>query len=409
MYIKRKIEQKLMDLAASFPVVLVTGARQVGKTTLLERLCGPDRKYVSLDVPDVRIMAKDEPVAFMAKYKPPLIIDEFQYAPNLLPYIKAYVDKHKNNGDFWLAGSQSFVSMKNVSESLAGRVGILNLFSLSRSEITGTLFSEYETDFNKLIQKQNHIIPVDKSASFSNILKGGMPQIYHGLPATIQDYFGSYFQTYLSRDIKDLAQVADELSFYKFMRICGSLATSQVDYTEISNRSDISVKKANEWISVLVSSGIIILLPPYFNNSLKRVLKTPRLYFMDTGLLCYLRGIDNAELLEKSVDCGVFFENYVVSEVYKSYVNVGKRSPLYYYRDANNRKEIDLLIEQNNTVYPIEIKVSTNPDKKAVKNFDAITPIIHSGLTIGAGNVLCNCSDIYPLGNDRWAVPHWYV
>ncbi|MDR1993564.1 MAG: ATP-binding protein [Nitrososphaerota archaeon] len=409
MYIKRKIEQKLLDLSASFPVVIVTGARQVGKTTLLKQLSEPERKFVSLDIPDNRIMAIEEPAHFLTKYAPPVIIDEFQYAPNLLPYIKAYVDEHKNYGGFWLTGSQSFVSMKNASESLAGRAGIINLFSLSHSEITGTLFDEYTTNFEKLILRQKAVTPMNKSEVFAKILKGGMPQTYENLPATLQDYFGSYCQTYLSRDIKDLAQVADELSFYKFMQVCSSLATTMIDYTGISKRAGITVNKAKEWVSVLVSSGVIILLQPYFNNALKRVVKTPKMYFMDTGLLCYLRGIDDAEVLMKSVDSGDFFENYVVSEVYKSFTNVCKRPPLYYYRDANNRREIDLIMEHNGVVYPIEIKESTNPDKKAVKNFDAVAPVVNEKMKIGTGSVIANCNDIYPLGKNVWAVPHWFI
>ena len=376
---------------------------------MMKRLCGSERNYVTLDVPGERAMAAIEPEAFMAKYKPPLIIDEFQYAPGLLPYIRAYVDKHKKYGDFWLTGSQNFVSMKNVSESLAGRAGILNLYSLSNSEITGTLFDEYTASFDKLILRQKNVAPLTKHETFAKILKGGMPQVHENLPATLQDYFGSYFQTYLSRDIRDLAQVADELQFYKFMQVCGGLATEQVDYTNISKKAGITLNKAKEWISVLASSGIIILLPPYFNSVLKRVVKTHKMYFMDTGVLCYLRGIDSAEALEKIADSGDFFENYVVSEVYKSFVNAGKRPPLYYYRDANNRKEIDLIIESNGVVYPIEIKESSNPDNKAVKNFGAITPITNENVRIGTGNVISNSSDIYPLGGDIWVVPHWFV
>ena len=350
-----------------------------------------------------------EPVAFLAKHKPPVIIDEFQYAPNLLPYIKAYVDEHKNYGDFWLTGSQSFISMKNVSESLAGRAGIINLFSLSHSEISGTFFDEYTTSVDKLLLRQGAVTPMNKPEVFAKILKGGMPHTYKDLPATLHDYFDAYFQTYLTRDIKDLAQVADEMMFYKFMQVCSGLATEQIDYTDISKRVGVTVNKAKEWISVLVSSGIVILLQPYFNNALKRVVKTSKMYFMDTGLLCYLRGIDDAFALEKNIDSGDFFENYVVSEIYKSFTNVGRRPPLYYYRDANNRKEIDLLIEHNGIVYPIEIKESTNPDKKAIKNFGAIAPVKDANMKIGTGSVICNSSDIYSLGNDVWAVPHWFI
>ena len=361
-YHTRKLEQKLLDLSASFSVVMVTGARQVGKTTMLRQL-GKDMGFVSLDTPVNRIFAIEEPAAFLAKHKPPVIIDEFQYAPKLLHYIKAYVDETKRYGDFWLTGSQTFTSMRNISESLAGRVGIVNLFSFSQSELSGALFGEYTLDIDCLIKRQQHTPPISKSETFTRILKGGMPQVHEDTPATVQDYFDSYFQTYLSRDIRDLAQVADELSFYKFMQVCSLLATEQVDYAKISNRIGINAAKAKHWVSVLVSSGIIILLPPYFNNALKRVVKTPKLYFMDTGLLCYLRGIQTAEALEDLSNSGDFFENFVVSELYKSFANVGKRPPLSFYRDADGYKEIDIIIEQNGTCHPIEIKESANPDK----------------------------------------------
>ncbi|MDR2571554.1 MAG: ATP-binding protein [Oscillospiraceae bacterium] len=409
MYIKRKLEKKILNLSAAFPVVMVTGARQVGKTTLLKHLAESARNFVTLDIPENRIMAVEEPAAFFQKYKPPLIIDEFQYAPNLLPYIKAYVDEHKICGCFWLTGSQSFVSMQNVSESLAGRVGIVNLFSLSNSEISGSLFDNYETSFDTLLARFNKTQKVSRRELFEKMVKGGMPRLYERADIRTDDYFGSYFQTYLSRDIKDLSQVADELSFYKFMRVCAGLTASHVDYTNISKKVGITVNKAKEWVSILVSSGIIILLSPYFSNSLKRVIKTPKLYFMDMGLLCYLYGIDDADVLEKLSNSGAFFENYVISEVYKSFVNTGLRPSLYYYRDTNNRKEIDLLIERNGVLYPIEIKESANPGKNAIKNFDAIAPVTNTGMTIGTGNIICSSNDIYPIGNDTWAVPHWLI
>ena len=409
MYIQRKLESKVLELSASFPAVMVTGARQVGKTTLLKHLADAGRAFVTLDIPENRIMAADAPSAFLQKYKPPVIIDEFQYAPTLLPYIKAYVDERGCPGDFWLTGSQSFVSMKNVSESMAGRVGIVNLFSLSRSEITGSLSAEYEPDVEKLISRQANSVPMDWAETYASILKGGMPSLHSKQPVAAQDYFGAYFQTYLSRDIKDLAQVADELSFYKFMRVCGGYAAAHLDYTSIANKSGITVNKAKQWMSVLISSGIAVLLPAYSNNALKRVVKTPKLYFMDTGLLCYLRGIDNAGVLEKLADSGVLFENYVLSEVYKSFANSGRIPPLFYYRDANNRKEIDLLIERNGVVYPVEIKENTSPGAKASKHFSAIAPVVEAGMSIGTGSVICSSVELHPLGHNVWAVPHWMI
>jgi len=405
MYIKRKIEDKLLTLSDSFPVVIVTGARQVGKTTLLKHLSQADRKFVSLDIPENKMMATFEPDAFLQKYEPPVVIDEFQYAPELLRYIKAYVDNNKSCGDFWLTGSQSFVSMKNASESLAGRAGIINLYSLSNSEITGTLFCEYETSFDGLQSRMSGASPMSKRETFERILKGGMPRLYENFTATNYDYFSAYFQTYLSRDIKDLAQVADELSFYKFIQVCSTLAAKQISYTEISKRVGITANKAKQWMSILVSSGIIVLLQPYFSNALKRVVKTSKMYFMDTGLLCYLRGIESADALERSAESGDIFENYVVSEINKSYACAGKHPPLYYYRDANNRKEIDLLIERDGVVFPIEIKEGSNPDGKAAKNFEAVSPLGN----IGTGNIICNCKDIYPVAPNTWAVPHWCV
>ena len=410
MYIKRKLESKVMELSASFPAVMVTGARQVGKTTLLKHLAGAERSFVTLDIPENRIMAVEAPLAFLQKYSPPVTIDEFQYAPTLLQYIKAYADERgRGYGDFWLTGSQCFVSMKNVSESMAGRVGIANMSSLSRSEINGSLFGEFETDVERLISRQKACEPMSRADTFSAILRGGMPRLHDGSPVALHDYFGSYFQTYLSRDIKDLAQVADELSFYKFMRVCGGLATSHVDYASIANKSGITANKAKQWMSVMVSSGIAFLLQPYFNNALKRVVKSPKLYFMDTGLLCYLRGVDDAGVLEKLADSGVFFENYVVSEVYKSFANAGRLPPLFYYRDANNRKEIDLLIERNGALHPIEIKENVSPGRKASRHFGAVAPVADAGMTVGTGFVICSGNDLYPLGDDVWAVPHWLI
>jgi len=409
MYITRKLESKINDLSSAFPVVMVTGARQVGKTTMLKHIAGSDRGFVTLDIPENRIMAVKEPTAFLQRYKPPVIIDEFQYAPNLLPYIKAYVDENKNTGSFWLTGSQTFLSMKNVSESLAGRVGIVNLYSLSNNEINGTLYDEFTTSPDDLTARIQSAVPMDKQEVFASILKGGMPRLYENPDISLHDYFGSYFQTYLSRDIRDLAQVADELAFYKFMQVCAGLVTEHLDYTGIANRVGITANKAKEWVSVLISSGIMILIPPYFNDALKRVVKTPKMYFMDTGLLCYLRGIEDAAVLEKVADSGDFFENYVVTEIYKSFSNAGQRPPLYYYRDANNRKEIDLLIDRNNVLYPVEIKESTNPDKNAVRNFDAIKPVAETGMHVGTGSVICNSSDIYPLDDNNRAVPHWLI
>lgn len=417
MYIKRKIEDTVLNISGTFPVLLLTGPRQSGKTTLLNKLCESSRKYVTLDDPADRLFARKEPVAFLERYSPPVIIDEIQYAPELFPYIKMYVDQRKKSGDFWLTGSQMFHMMKNVSESLAGRVGIINLFGLSNSEITGTLFDHYTTDKDVLIKRINTAKPMTLTQVFERIFKGGMPRIYEQPDVNHEKYYSSYVQTYLSRDVRELTQVADELAFYRFLCIAAARTGTMVNYDALAKEAEISAPTAKQWLSVLVSSGIVILIEPYHNNALKRVVKSTRMYFMDTGLTAYLTKWSSPEVLESGAMAGKFFETFVVSEIYKSFVNVGKRPPLYYYRDSN-AKEIDLILWQDGTLYPIEIKKSSNPEG-ATKNFRALNPVTnennfdelskHLKMEIGTGNVICLANNLRPIDSKNWMVPVWLI
>lgn len=417
MYIKRKIEDTVLNISRTFPVLMLTGPRQSGKTTLLKRLSEADRKYVTLDDPDDRLFARNEPTAFLERYSPPVIIDEIQYVPELFPYIKMYVDRHKNSGDFWLTGSQMFHMMKNVSESLAGRVGIVNLFGLSNNEITGTLFDRYTTEKDELLKRIHIAKHMTLPNVFERIFKGGMPRIYEQPNVNQEEYYSSYVQTYLSRDIKELTQVADELTFYKFLCIAAARTGSMVNYETLAKEAEISAPTAKQWLSVLVSSGIVIMIEPYHNNALKRVVKSSRMYFMDTGLAAHLTKWSSSEVLESGAMAGEFFETYVVSEIYKSFSNVGKRPPLYYYRDSNT-KEIDLIIWQDGTLYPIEIKKSSNP-VGATKNFSVLNPVTdetnfdelskHLKMEIGTGNVICLANNLRPIDGKNWTVPVWLI
>ena len=420
MYIKRKIEDTILKISDTFPVLLLTGPRQSGKTTMLTHLSGDTRKYVTLDDPDDRMFAKKEPSAFLERYSPPVIIDEIQYAPELLPYIKIYADRHKNNGDFWLTGSQIFHMMKNVSESLAGRVGIVNLFSLSNSEITGTLFGAYTTNRSELLKRIDAATPMTLPDVFRRIHRGGMPRVYEQADMDINEYFSSYIQTYISRDIRALTQVADETAFYSFLRAAAARTGSILNYESLARDTGISAPTAKHWLSILVTSGIVALLEPYYNNALKRVVKSPRMYFMDTGLAAHLTRWSSPEVLETGAMAGEFFESFVVSEIYKSYVNTGQTPPLFYYRD-NNAKEIDLIIWQDGTIYPIEIKKSSSPSG-ATKNFNALDPVAdddsydemtrHMKMKIGTGNVICLANDLRPAHyskGDNWVVPVWLI
>ena len=404
MYINRDLERIITRTSEAFPVVLITGPRQVGKTTMLKKLADKKRSYVTLDNPMARELAINDPELFIQRYAPPVIIDEIQYAPELLQYIKIYVDENRNKGDFWLTGSQMFHLMKNVSESLAGRVGVINMLGLSNNEILGYKGKPYSTDFEVLSEKYTIAKKQDLKETYNRIFKGSMPALYE-IEQDTEMYYSSYVNTYLQRDIKDLTQVGDELAFLRFMTCCAARTSQMLNYADMAKDVGISPPTAKQWLSILVSSGIVTLIEPYFNNSLKRIIKSPNMYFLDTGLCAYLTRWTSSETLEVSSMSGAFFETYVVSEIIKSYYNAGKRPPIFYYRDTDN-KEIDLILEQDNILYPIEIKKSGNPKKDAIKHFDVLEK---TGKQIGTGNVICLCSDIMPIDKRNYFVPVWLI
>lgn len=417
MYIKRAIEETVRKIAATFPVLLVTGPRQVGKSTLLEHLSESDRKAVTLDDPDIRYLAKTDPALFMQRYTPPILIDEIQYATELLPYIKMAVDKSKQNGAFWITGSQSFVMMKNVSESLAGRVGIINLLGLSTSEIQGVPSRVFTTEPKHLMTRAQEVKQLKLNDLYTRIFKGSMPRLYADETIDPEIFYRSYIDTYLKRDIKSLTQVADEMAFYNFMTVIAAQTAKPVVYEEIARECGVSAPTVKKWLSILVSSQIVAILQPYHNNLLKRITKMPILHFLDTGLCAHLLKWSNPEVLEKGAMSGAFFESYVFSEIYKSYLNAGKEPSIYYYRDKD-KKEIDLLIYENGILYPIEIKKSASPGKNAIKHFHVLESItepekfgelLRTKTLIGNGVVICMTNDLLPIDAKNWFVPAWLI
>lgn len=400
MYIPRTLEAKLNYLAEHFPVVMVCGARQVGKTTLLNQLKkGPrELQYVTLDYPRLRSLAREDPELFLQQYQAPLIIDEIQYAPELLPYIKIRADQVPDNGLYYLTGSQMFHMMKNVSESLAGRAGILSMYSLSRAEIEGRASVPFLPGRISMARSADTITGI-----FEKIYRGGMPPMITDPDLLPEDYFGAYMQTYLERDIRDLVTVKDENKFLKFISCAAARSGQEVNLADMAKDVEIDRKTADGWLSILVSSGIVYLLPPYSGNIIKRIVKRPKLYFMDTGLACYLSLWNNPRALELSAMAGAMFENYVVSEIIKSYANQGisTRSRLCYYRD-NNGKEIDLMILQNGKIYPVEIKKSADPGKSALKNFSVLDSLPEE---TGEGAVICMTPMVIPLDEKNKLVP----
>ena len=422
-YIKRAAEDTAARVSKMFPVLLITGPRQVGKTTLLQKLAeehkeaGVERKYVTLDDPDARYLAKHDPALFLQRYSPPVLIDEIQYATELFPYIKMSVDRSKRKGDFWLTGSQSFRLMNNVSESLAGRVGIVHLLGLSDAEIYGTPSEPFSTDTERLTNRLSVVKPRGLNEIYQRIFKGSMPQLYADENVDWEIYYRSYVDTYLQRDIRDLAQGADEMQFYNFMTVAAAHTARPVVYEELAAAAGVSAPTAKKWLSILVSSHIAALVQPYHNNALKRIVKMPLLHFLDTGLTAYLLKWGSPEVLERGAMSGAIFESYVFSEIYKSYLNAGKEPPVFYYRDKE-QKEIDLLIYQNGVLSPIEIKKAASPGKGAIKNFHVLDPVskgeffggVESLKTeIGTGSVICMAGDLLPVDAKNWYVPVWLI
>lgn len=398
-FIIRHAEKTIERLSSSFPAVLITGARQTGKTTLLKKSTDSKNiQYLTFDDPLEEESARNDPQTFLEFHPFPFIFDEIQYIPDLFRYLKIQIDKNRQNSMYFLTGSQQFKLMENASESLSGRIGIVQLYPLSAREIRGEEFSENfipSKDF--IIKRNSHFKQNDFSIkkTWQLIYTGGYPEVVKGNVQS-KDFYANYLKTYIERDIRKLAQVANELQFLQFISIVASRTGQLVNYSDISKDCGISEVTAKKWLSLLVSSGLVYLLQPYSNNIEKRVVKTPKLYFMDTGLAAYLTRWSNPEVMQSGAMSGAFFETYVISEIIKSFSNNGEEPPIYFYRDKD-KYEIDLLIEQNNILFPIEIKKTASPSSEDAKNFFITNRI--KNCEIAQGIIICNCSQILNVKN----------
>ncbi len=406
MYIKRTLEQSIQMLAQFYPVLLITGPRQVGKTTVLKNCDAEKRTYVSLDTLENRDLAKRDPALFLQRFPAPVLIDEIQYAPELFPYIKAIVDEKGDAGMFWLTGSQQFHLMKNVSESLAGRVGILHLQGFSQAEKTAIPCSApFLPTADYLLQKGKKAVSADLKSVFHTIWKGSYPKLFNAADDLWEIYYESYLQTYIERDIKELSSVNNELDFLKFMRTLAARTGQLLNYADIAADVGVSQPTIKSWLSILSASGLVYILQPYSNNITSRIVKTPKVYFMDTGLACYLTGWKTPETLETGAMNGAFFETYVVSEIIKSYWHNGKNPNIYFYRDKD-KKEVDVILEENGTLYPIEIKKKTNPTPDDIKAFGLLNKF---KMRIGNGGVICMAQTHLPLTKEVNVIPVGYI
>lgn len=402
MYIVRQIENTIKNINDTFPVLLVAGPRQVGKTTVLQQLSQENRTFVTLDDPMIRNLAINDPALFFQRYQPPLLIDEIQYAPQLFQYIKMYVDRDKRNGDFWLTGSQIFHLMQNVSESLAGRVGIVNLAGLSYAEINAVADGKpFVPENDMLLQKSKSFRPSTVKDIFKLIFKGSMPGLHVNSAVDRDVFFSSYVATYLQRDVRDLTKVGDELAFLRFLSAVAARTAQELNYADLAKDIGISQPTAKQWMSILMTSGVVFMIQPFYNNMLKRITKTPKIYFFDTGLAAYLTKWTTPETMEAGAMSGAFFETWVVGEIIKSYYYCGQQPPVYFYRDKEKR-EIDLIIERDNQIHPIEIKKSANPGRDAIKHFHVLEK---AAVKVGTGGVICMSENLLPIDADNWIIP----
>jgi len=403
MYKERTLETFFKKAASQFPVMLVTGARQVGKTTFLKHLSSEGRLYVTLDDPLVLNLARQDPALFMQRFPTPVLIDEIQYAPELLPYIKMEVDRNRKPGLFWLTGSQQFQLMKGVSESLAGRVGVVQLLGLSHRESAGqgqsaTPFLPMPEDIQSRMMSGGKLTLKD---IYKIIWRGSFPEVALKAKTDRDLFYSSYVQTYLQRDIRDLARVGDEMAFLRFLRAAAARSGQLLNMADLARDADVAPNTVRSWLSILQTSGIVYLLEPYHTNVTKRLVKTPKLYFLDTGLCAYLTEWSSPETLEAGAMSGAVLETWIMVEILKSWWHNGLRAPFYYYRDKD-QKEVDLLIVRDGTVYPLEFKKTASPGKDAVRHFQALEKL---NMPVGPGGVVCLASQSLPLTSNTTSIP----
>lgn len=407
-YISRHMENRILELSRSYSAILLTGPRQAGKTTMLRELAEKEnigRRYVTLDDLADRDLAKNDPALFLQLHKPPILIDEVQYAPELFTYIKIHIDEHHNPGDFWMTGSQIFRLMRGVQESLAGRVALLHMSPLSQREITGAPCVPFTVDPERLLAEQDQIDPVTTPELFTRLWHGSMPGLISGRTPDRNVFYSSYLSAYVERDVRELSGSVDALKFNRFVTAVAARCSQLLNYSSLAEDADIDVQTSKAWINILETLGIIFLLHPYSNNVLKRTIKTPKVYFYDTGLVCYLTRWSSPEVAESGAMSGALLENYTVSEIMKSYQNAGREPYLYFYRDRD-AKEIDVILEGDGKLCPLEIKKTVTPDKRLTRAFSVIDK---SPLRLGTGAVLCMAEKLSAFDSSNLIIPIWLI
>jgi len=402
-YISRELERKFQEANRFFKALLVTGARQVGKSTMLKHLAQEERRtVVTMDNDQARELALSDPRLFFQTYRPPILIDEIQKAPNLLEYIKIMCDESEERGRFWLTGSQRKKIMEKSRETLAGRLGILHLYGLSQREKAGYLDpAELDFSMDSLLERQKHLPENQVLEVFEHIWKGGFADVQNASGEMTQLYYQSYIDNYLIADAVNDQGITDIAGFRKMIRACAALVGQLVNYHTLAEAAGISEVTAKKWLHILQDMDVVYLLEPYSNNELQRMVKTPKLYFCDTGLCAWLTRWLTPDSLREGAAGGHFYENYVVMELVKNYAYARNAALISFYRD-DNAKEIDVFVEENGKIHPLEIKMSANPEKKEIRKFNVIdkTSLIH-----GEGGIVCMYPEPFPINENNHLIP----
>ena len=403
----RDIAPTISRLSQSYSAIMLTGPRQVGKTTVLTQLKEADRTYVTLDDWTERNLARTDPRMFLELHRAPVMIDEAQYAPELFSYIKMQIDQNAEPGAFWLTGSQAFSMMRLAQESLAGRAALLHMPALSQHEIysANSCLRTFSLELNALQEAQKIGKPADIMDLYTRIWQGSMPAFVSGRHPDRDVFYSSFLQTYVARDLTELSGNVDRYRFVDFIRAAACRCGCLLNIAAIAQDVGVSPATAKHWLGILEQSDLIFFLHPYANNLLKRTVKAPKLYFFDTGLVAYLTRHNNPETLANGALCGQILENYVVNQIRASFHNAGRECPLWYYRDFD-QDEIDLLLEADGVLHPIEIKRMTTPNLSMTKTFKKLK---NKNLPIGTGAVICNAPQLSALQSDVFIVPVWML
>jgi len=389
-------------MSGKFKVLLLDGPRQIGKTTLLKKTSDGKYKYVSLDNPQDLLKAKNDPRGFLDTYAPPCIIDEIQYAPELFPYIKMIADNTGKRALYWLTGSQQYNLLQGVTESLAGRVVLIDMlgFSIYEREGKGDKQKPFlpSSDPACILKRRN------SADTFKVIWQGAFPDVINADAEYREAFYDSYIRTYIERDVRQIINIGSEVKFITFLKVAAARTGQELNLAGIARDVGVDPKTAEKWLSVLKTSGLVYLLQPYHKNITKRLTKHPKLYFMDTGLAAHLAGWTTSKSLEAGVSAGAFFETFVITEILKSYYHNGKNPHFSFFRDSD-KSEIDLLIYQDGKYYPIEIKKHGTPDSSDIKAFKTFA----KNEPLGFGCEICLVPNLQPLAPEVIAMSVWDI